>query len=107
MLADQEKAGLARLMIWSRQHRVSLRTTIMQLPHHGRNLRYSVPVIRLSQPRLGIISGGEAFDLASASALPSSVEVAMTGEVGMITVETAGDRVKVCRFLSGWRLMDW
>ena len=107
MLADQENAGLERLVTWSRQHGVPLRSTIVQVPHHGRSLRYAGPVIGLSQPRLGIISGGEAFDLASASALPSSVEVAITGEVGMITVETDGDRVKICRFLSGCRLMDW
>ena len=107
MLADQEKAGLQRLVTWSRQRDISLSATIMQVPHHGRSLRYAGPIIGVSQPRLGIISGGEAFDLASASALPSSVEVAITGEVGMITVETDGDRVKVCRFLSGCRLMDW
>ena len=107
MLADQEKAGLARLVTWSRQHSISLHSTIMQVPHHGRNLGYSVPVIRLSQPRLGIISSGEVFAPEVSAALMSRVQFIRTGEAGMITIETEGQKVKLCGFLRGCRLMDW
>jgi competence protein ComEC len=103
MLADQEKAGLARLITWSRQHGVSLRSTIMQVPHHGRNLEQAVPIMQLSQPQLGIISaehelGREAYPLTAGTA-----EFIQTGDVGMITVETNGEDVRVCGFLSGCR----
>ncbi len=107
MLADQEKAGLARLMIWSRQHGVSLRSTIMQVPHHGRNLEQSVPMIQLSQPQLGIISAEPKLTPTAYPLVANVVEFIQTGEAGMITVETNGEDVRVCGFLSGCRIPDW
>ena len=106
MLADQEKAGLERLITWSRQHDISLRSTIMQMPHHGRSLRYAGPVIGLSQPRLGIVSGGEVFEPDAAGPMPPSVELAVTGQSGMVTVETDGEEARVCGFLDGCRVLE-
>jgi len=107
MLSDQEKTGLARLITWSRQHRVSLRSTIMQVPHHGRNLEQAVPIMQLSQPRLGIISAEH--ELGREAHLPAAgtSEFIQTGKAGMITVETNGEDVRVCGFLRGCRRLDW
>jgi len=103
MLADQEKAGLQRLTSWSRQHGVPLHSTIVQVPHHGRNLEQSAPIIQLSRPQLGMISAEhelvrEAYPLAA-----GTTEFIQTGKAGMITVETNGEDVRVCGFLNGCR----
>jgi len=103
MLADQEKAGLARLITWSRQHGVSLRSTIMQVPHHGRNLEQAVPIIQLSQPHLGIISAQYELSPGPHPLAAGTIEFIQTGRVGMITVATNGEDVQVCGFLSGCR----
>ena len=106
MLADQEKAGLQRLTSWSRQHGVSLRSTIMQVPHHGRNLEQAVPIIQLSQPQLSIISAEHELGREPHPPTAGTAEFIQTGKAGMITIETNGEDVQVCGFVSGCRRLD-
>ncbi len=107
MLADQEKTGLARLITWSRQHGVPLRSTIMQVPHHGRNFEQALPIIQLSQPQLGIISAEHKLVPTAYPFVANAVEFIQTGNAGMITVATNGEDVRVCGFLNGCRRLDW
>lgn len=57
LLADQEEAGLERILTWTQGRGVSLQSGAVLLPHHGRSAKYCGPLLRRARPQWCLVSG--------------------------------------------------
>lgn len=57
LLADQEEAGLKRILAWAQARGISLQSGAVLLPHHGRSAKYCGPLLRRARPQWCMVSG--------------------------------------------------
>jgi competence protein ComEC len=97
LLGDQQAAGLERLLTWAQAQGLSLASSAILLPHHGRSARWCGALLSAAQPQWILVSAESSTYARTglAGSAAASVPLLCTADQGCLTLTSNGREVRV------------